>query len=204
LRRGELDVDQCPPEVAQVLQLCAIARERTAGWFNHLLDDGSGTRRIDPSGLVKGWAVGRATTAIVEALEQRGLSPMDVAVNAGGDVAVHCGTPQSQPWMVGIEDPADRTSVVTTVPLLAGGIATSGNAARGAHIRNPFTGEPVSRRGSVTVYGPSLMWADVFATAAFAYGNDCATWLSEIPEVRLGGYRAIVVTAEGELIRVDF
>jgi thiamine biosynthesis lipoprotein len=203
LRRGELELAQCPPEVAQVLELCGTARERTAGWFEHLLDDGSGTRRLDPSGLVKGWAIDRAKATIVKALEQQGSGRMDVAVNAGGDVAVHRGTQQSRPWIVGIEDPADQTRVLATVPLAAGGIATSGNAARGAHIVNPFTGERVSRQGSVTVFGPTLMWADVYATAAFAYGDGCARWLSGLPGFQSEGYDAIVVTADGELIRMN-
>lgn len=202
LRRDELSIAQCPPDVARVLELCVTAQERTAGWFDHLIDDGSGTRRIDPTGLVKGWAVERAKSVIVEALGQRGSTRMDVAVNAGGDVAVHRGTQEGRPWTVGIEDPADRTRVLTTISLDAGGIATSGNAARGAHIVNPFTGERVVRQGSVTVYGPSLMWADVFATAAFAYGDGCARWLSGLPGFRAEGYAAVVVHTNGEIVRL--
>ena len=202
LRRGEVAIAQCPPDVALVIELCGVARDRTAGWFDHRLPDSSGTCRIDPTGLVKGWAVERAKSVIVEALEQQGLTRMDVAVNAGGDVAVHRGTPDGRPWMVGIEDPADRTRILTTIALDAGGIATSGNAARGAHIVNPFTGERVARRGSVTVYGPSLMWADVFATAAFAFGDGCANWVSGLPGFRPEGYAVVVVNPNGELVHL--
>ena len=48
-----------------------------------------------------------------------------------------------------------------------GAVATSGTAARGAHLYDPLTGTFVERTGSVTVVGPSLMWADVWATALF-------------------------------------
>ena len=48
-----------------------------------------------------------------------------------------------------------------------GDAATSGNAARGAHIADPRSGRPVRRDGSATVWGPSLVWADVWATALF-------------------------------------
>jgi thiamine biosynthesis lipoprotein len=49
----------------------------------------------------------------------------------------------------------------------AGGLAPSGAAARGAHVVDPRTGTPVGRDGSATVWGPSLLWADVWATALF-------------------------------------
>jgi len=202
LRRGELTVTQCSPEVAAVIELCDAARERTAGWFEYLIDDGSGTRLIDPTGLVKGWAVERALTAVVVALEGQGATGLDVAVNAGGDVAVHRAAVDGRSWLAGIEDPADRSRILATVELASGGIATSGSAARGAHIVNPFTGERVARGGSVTVYGPSLMWADVFATAAFAYGDGCLEWLAERPGFRSEGYGAVVVTAAGLTLRL--
>jgi thiamine biosynthesis lipoprotein len=202
LRRGELSVAQCPPEVAEVIALGEAARTRTAGWFEYLLDDGSGTRLIEPTGLVKGWAVERALTGIVAALERAGWTGLDVAVNAGGDVAVHRAAVGGRSWLAGIEDPADRSRVLTTVTLTTGGIATSGSAARGAHIVNPFTGERVARGGSVTVYGPSLMWADVFATAAFAYGDGCLEWLRDRPGFAPEGYGAVVVTAAGLTQRV--
>ncbi len=71
------------------------------------------------------------------------------------------------PWRVGIEDPAERTRLAATVELTVGAVATSGNAARGAHITDPRTGSPVDRPGSATVTGPSLLWADIWATAIF-------------------------------------
>jgi thiamine biosynthesis lipoprotein len=98
-----------------------------------------------------------------------------------------------------VEDPVDRARILTTIPLRVGGIATSGSAARGAHIRNPFTGEPVARRGSVTVHGPSLRWADVFATAAFAYGQGCGRWLAAVPGFRAEGYGAVIVDGAGAM-----
>ena len=46
-------------------------------------------------------------------------------------------------------------------------MATSGAAIRGAHVLDPRTGSAVDRPGSVTVVGPDLLWADVWATAAW-------------------------------------
>ena len=46
-------------------------------------------------------------------------------------------------------------------------VATSGAAARGGHVVDPRTGVGVTRPGSATVVGPDLLWADVWATAAW-------------------------------------
>jgi thiamine biosynthesis lipoprotein len=203
LRRGEITLERCPDEVATVLDLCEQARQQTGGWFDAELDDGTGTRRLDPTGLVKGWAVEQALLTIVAALRSAGLDRVDVCLNAGGDVAVHRADGSARPWLIGVEDPADRSRLIAAVPLDRGGLATSGNAARGAHIIDPFTGRRVHRKGSVSVYGPSLMWADVYATAAFARGPGCADWLVKLPGWPWEGWAAIVVGADGSLTEVS-
>jgi thiamine biosynthesis lipoprotein len=172
LRRGELTLADCDPEVGEVAGLCREARDRTQGWFDAELPDADGVRRFEPTGLVKGWAVERACTALAAALPD-----VDVLVNAGGDVAVATGRTDTPPWSIGIENPLDRTTVLAGVPISSGGVATSGTAARGAHILVPATGLPATELASVSVIGPSLMWADVYATAAFARGTDAVAWL---------------------------
>ena len=56
LRRGEIGLGDAPPEVAEVLELCRRAREASDGWFDPWAMPGG----VDPTGLVKGWAVERA------------------------------------------------------------------------------------------------------------------------------------------------
>jgi FAD:protein FMN transferase len=76
--------------------------------------------------------------------------------------------------------------VSATVNLVSGGLATSGAAARGGHVVDPRTGAAIDRPGSATVWGPSLVWADVWATALFvdpaagesALGGDDAAYRS--------------------------
>ena len=73
LARGELDVGQCDPEVAEVLELAAEAERVSDGWFS--------TRyrgQLDPTGIVKGWATERAARRLLAA----GAS--GVSVNGGG------------------------------------------------------------------------------------------------------------------------
>lgn len=177
LRRGELTPADCDPWIREVIALCAEARERTGGAFDADLPDADGVRRFDPTGLVKGWAIERVTRALAADLPDH-----DVLVNAGGDIAVRCGRTDTPDWVLGIEDPADRSRLLATVPLRSGGLATSGTAARGAHILDPRSGRPVTALRSVTVVGPDLMWADVHATAAFVLGEGCVEHLAGLAD----------------------
>ena len=190
IRRGELDPALADPAVRQVIALCQRARELTDGAFTDLMPDEEGVLRFDPTGLVKGWAADQAASRLAE------LPGVSYCLNAGGDVVVggtdrdtsdtsdtsdirdsrdtgdtgdtgDAGDGLGAPWRVGIEDPRDRSRIAEVVVLHQGGVATSGTAARGAHLYDSATGTFVDRSGSVTVVGPTLMWADVWATALF-------------------------------------
>jgi len=61
LRRGEVTPDACPADVVEVLRLCDRAEQLTGGRFSVCWRrDGT----LDPTGLVKGWAAGRASDAL--------------------------------------------------------------------------------------------------------------------------------------------
>lgn len=188
--RGDLALTSAHPLLAEVVALCETARVLTDGSFDASYGSGHGPgdrRRFDPTGLVKGWAVERVAEHIAAGLR------CDVSVNAGGDVAVpirHGHDPRS--WRIGIEDPLDPGRVVAVVPVVAGGIATSGTAHRGRHILDPRNGSAAGEVLSVTVIGPSLLWADVLATAAFVRGRDGLALVEEVD-----GYDALVVDRDG-------
>ena len=185
--RGELDIADAHPLVQEVVELCHVAREVTGGAFDAWLPY-DGRLRFDPSGLVKGWAVQRAADHLVAGLG------CDVTVNAGGDIALRPGAaaPDAgrapEPWQVGIEDPRDPAQVLAVLPIASGGVATSGTAHRGRHLVDPRTGHPADELLSVTVVGPSLLWADVLATAVFVRGRDGISLVAG-----LAGYEALVV-----------
>lgn len=164
LRRGELAEADAHPWVDEVRTLCREAEQRTRGLFSAMLPVPDGGAEVwDPTGLVKGWAVEGAARHLA-------LVPhISFCVNAGGDIVAGAGRDAGdlQAWRIGIEDPRDRSLVAATVELTVGAVATSGSAARGAHIVDPRSGAPVDRPGSATVTGPSLLWADVWATALF-------------------------------------
>jgi FAD:protein FMN transferase len=196
LTRGELTLDGCHPDVAEVAALCEQAERRTDGWFDPRLPGPDGVRRWDPTGLVKGWAVERAARALGERLAAD-LPGHDHCVNAGGDVAAGTVRADSPPWRIGIENPADRSTLLDVAEVRTGAVATSGTAARGAHIVDPFTGAATTALLAVTVTGPSLLWADVYATAGFARGTGAGAWLAG-----LEGHSALVVDGAGAVTRI--
>jgi thiamine biosynthesis lipoprotein len=188
IRRGELDPGRCDPLVQQVISECHQARELTQGAFTDRLPGEDGVLGFDPTGLVKGWAADRAASRLAE------LSGVSYCLNAGGDVVVgdtagEAGDGPAAPWRVGIEDPRDRSRIAEVVELRQGAVATSGNAARGAHLYDPLAGTFVERTGSITVVGPNLMWADVWATALFVG----PPWLHDTFAEVCGGYRMILL-----------
>jgi len=186
IRRSELDPGHADPLVQQVITLCHQAGELTNGAFTDQLPDDDGVLRFDPTGLVKGWAADRAASRLAD------LPGASYCLNAGGDVvvggaAIEAGDGPGALWRVGIEDPRDLSRIAEVVELHHGAVATSGTAARGAHLYDPATGTFVHRTGSVTVVGPSLMWADVWATALFVGPASLPDRLSQVAD----GYRVI-------------
>ena len=144
---------------------------------------------LDPSGVVKGWAVQRASAALLV------LEETDFCLSAGGDMVCHVATDASPAWRVGIEDPHDPTRVLAVVPVRDGAVATSGLTHRGAHIVDARTGEVPRGPASVTVVAHDLVTADVDATAAFALG-------AEALELAIGPARAAPVSSSRRTARL--
>ncbi|PBC65144.1 thiamine biosynthesis protein [Streptomyces sp. Tue6028] len=188
LVRGELSVEECDPEVAEVLGLGAEAERLSDGWFSTTYEG-----RLDPTGIVKGWATERAAERLVAA----GAS--GVSVNGGGDVQLFGVPGPHRPWRVGVSDPLRPGSLAAVVSAAGAAelaVATSGTAERGAHIVDPRTGKSaVTDLVAVTVVGPRLTWVDTWATAAFAMGSRQALdWLESLPDVE-----ALLITAGDEV-----
>jgi thiamine biosynthesis lipoprotein len=181
LDRGECRIEDCDPDVARVLELCADATVATDGYFSTMA-----AGRLDPSGLVKGWAVERASDLL------RAAGSRHHVVNGAGDIQSVGTTAEGQPWRVGISDPFDRNVLRCVIELAGGAVATSGTAERGCHVINPRTGRPADDFASVTVVCPRLTDADVLATAAVARGATALSWLESVPDTA-----ALLVTADG-------
>jgi thiamine biosynthesis lipoprotein len=181
LGRGELPEDQCSADLLEVLGLCGEVALRSGGCF-----DIRARGVLDPSALVKGWSVQRAA----EMLQAAG--GRNFFIGAGGDVLTR-GRPGPGPggWRVGVRHPeiADQVAAVLEGGDLA--VATSGAYERGAHIVDPRTGLAPAGLLSMTVAGPSLTYADAYATAAYVMGEAGLAWVAGID-----GYQALAITAD--------
>ncbi|MEO7423138.1 MAG: FAD:protein FMN transferase, partial [Ornithinibacter sp.] len=114
------------------------------------------------------------------------------SIGAGGDVVVGTGGglgPSAPTWRVGLEDPTRPGRVADVISLRRGAVATSGAAQRGAHVVDPRTGSGIDRAGSTTIVGPDLLWADVWATAAWVDPALAADLMAE----RDPAYRLVVL-----------
>ena len=186
LNRGEVTVDDAPPEVREVLALGEQERRESGGAFDVRRTTYDGTTRFDTDGVVKGWAVQRASRAFA------GLADTDYCLSAGGDMVCHVADDSRPAWRIGIEDPHDPSTLAATVQVRRGAVATSGHAHRGHHVVDARTGAIPTGVASVTVLADDLTWADLDATAAYALGPDALTWLRGRP-----GRRGLVVWDDG-------
>jgi thiamine biosynthesis lipoprotein len=178
LRRGELAVGDAPAEVAEVLDLCHRVGTLTDGLF----DAWASPDGVDPTGIVKGWAIQRAA----ERLRDAGFA--HVQVNGGGDIQLFGGAQR-----IGVRSP-DRVDLLACIVEVDGAIATSGLYERGGHLLDPRTGTAATGALSATVIGPELWLADALATALFIEG------LPGLDRVAaLDGYSALLIDADGSM-----
>jgi FAD:protein FMN transferase len=184
LDAGTLAPRDASAQVRAVLDRCATLRARTDGWF-----DARATGRLDPSGFVKGWAVEGAAAILAHA------GACHFCVHAGGDVRVRGERAPGRAWRVGVQHPLRRDRVAAVLAARDLAVATSGAYERGAHIVDPRTGRPPEGVLSVTIAGPDLGVADVYATAAFAMGLDGPAWTATLRDCH-----ALTILADGRVL----
>ncbi len=229
IARGELAVEDASPEVRTVLELCEQVRLESDGAFDITfgarakVEPRPGLAPLDPSGLVKGWAVARGGDLLREA----GAS--NFFINAGGDVLTR-GRPNGDEangdeangdeangdeangdgadgWRLGIQHPWVRDRVAGVLMVTEAAIATSGRYERGDHVLDPRTGLPAIGLASVTVVGPDLAIADAYATAAVVLGPGAGMrWLATragYEGMGITGDRAVLLTPGFDRYRVS-
>ena len=180
LRRGEIEIDICSPEVIEVWNICAYIKDLTEGAFDPWAVDGG----FDPSGLVKGWAADKCAEILAKA------GAKHIQINAAGDLSLRGGFTPEKPWSIGVVNPDNRLEILQAFEIQDGAIATSGTYERGAHIKDPYTGMIAIGAKSATVIGPDGAIADALATALMVSGRDGAVWFTT-PE--LSEYSAWVI-----------
>jgi len=171
INRGDLPIRDWSAEMMEVMALAAQTKNQTDGYFDIRKPDGS----LDPSGIVKGWAIRNAAGIV----RQAGVG--DFFIEAGGDIQ-SCGRNASGlDWSVGIRNPFNAEEIIKIVYPRGHGVATSGTYVRGQHIYNPLGADPITEIVSLTVIGSDVLEADRFATAAFAMGREGIFFLEQAP-----------------------
>ena len=187
LARGEIAISDLSPDVRWVLAASDDLARTSGGAFDARRHRPDGI--VDPSGLVKGWAVESAAQLLVE----RGARNLFMA--AGGDIVTRGRPSPGQGWRIGIQHPTVKGSVAAVLAMGDGAVATSGLYERGEHIVDPRTGAAPVGLLSMTVVGPDLAWADAYATAGFVMGLDGLAWVHAHP-----GYGALAITASSKVV----
>ncbi|MHB8498799.1 MAG: FAD:protein FMN transferase [Acidimicrobiales bacterium] len=180
-RRGELAAASCPSEFAEVLDLCTEARQRSGSWF----DPWSLPGGYDPTGLVKGWAIERALSVLIDA----GVT--SAMINGGGDIATWGRPASDAPWRIGIRHPWSEQALACIIEVESA-IATSGTYERGLHLVDPHRGIPAVGAASASVTGPRLAFADAYATALAVGGDDAFDLIDGVE-----GYDAYLIRPDG-------
>ena len=128
-------------------------------------------------------AQGYTSDLIASFLDSRGIK--NYLVDTGGEIMARGEKPNGQPWIVGIEMPADNWDseqvVHTRIALRDKGLVTSGstrkyverNGKRYSHCIDPKTGYPVEHNVlSVTVLAENSVWADALASICMVMGME--------------------------------
>jgi len=169
---GRIAMGDLSPEMQEVLAIAERTKQETGGYFDIRRANGT----LDPSGIVKGWAIRNAAALI----QSSGVASF--FVDAGGDIQAGGKTAGGDDWRVGIRSPFNSQDIIKVLVPKARGVATSGSYARGQHIYDPLRpGRPVEGIVSLTVIGPDVLEADRFATAAFAMGGEGIYFIQEKP-----------------------
>lgn len=128
-------------------------------------------------------AQGYTSDLIAKFLESKGIK--NYLVDTGGEIMARGEKPNGQPWIVGIEKPADNWDseqvVQTRIALRDKGLVTSGstrkyverNGKRYSHCIDPKTGYPVEHNIlSATVLAENSVWADALASICMVMGME--------------------------------
>ena len=190
INRLEIIPSDYSNDMKLILKLAEKTKEETNDYFDIY---NSKTEQLDPSGIVKGWAIFEAAQLLNE------MEINNFFIDAGGDIQVSGKKNNNQNWKVGIKNPFNENEIVKVLELDQAAIATSGSYIRGDHIYNPRNGQKIDDVISLSVIGPNILEADRFATAAFAMGKKGIEFIEKLPgfEGYMIDYKGIATMTSG-------
>lgn len=181
INQGKIQLKDYSLDMRTILNLANQTKRETDGYFD-IYRKG----QIDPSGVVKGWAIWQAS----QILQKLGVH--NFYIDAGSDIQTSGKKLNNKPWTIGIKNPFQQDQIIKILQLEGEGVATSGNYIRGSHIYNPL-GSLDESVVSLTVIGPNVLEADRFATAAFAMGQKGIEFIE-----KLAGLEGYLVQKDGK------
>jgi len=163
-------------ELATLLPLIGWPRVEREGGRVRLPQAGM---QLDFGGFGKEYAADRAGALLATAGVHHGY------VNLGGDLRVIGPRPDGTPWRIGIQHPRRPQTLLATLPMVHGGLATSGDyerffehgGQRYCHVLDPRSGWPVSHWRSVSVRAPLAVVAGNASTITMLKGEAGLAWL---------------------------
>lgn len=182
LWRGQIKERDTSEDMKFIISECDKYEQLTNGYFSARF---AGT--FNPTGYVKAWAIQR----MVDHLATKKIGTY--LINAGGDIAAH--SDSSHRWNIAIANPFNTSQPIAELTVDNLSIATSGTYEKGSHIYDPHTRMPIDSLASVTIFGPCIITADVFATAAFAMGDKANEFIKKQRH-----YQAIIVDKSGNVL----
>lgn len=151
-----------------------------------------------------GIAKGSVVDGAVAALGKQGYE--NVLVEAGGDLVGNGRSVDNTPWQIGIQHPRQAGNLMTTLPISAQAVATSGDYMNTFtadfsrhHILNPRTGQSPAQSASVTVLAPNAATADALSTALMVMGPEAGLALAE----QLTAVEALFITKEMQIYKTS-
>lgn len=178
---GKISKENLSEDIKKVLVLSEEMKNKTNGFFDVFYNN-----KLNPSGLVKGWAIHNAG----EIISKAGFKNFYVEI--AGDIEVRGLNDKGEKWSIGIRNPFNKTENIKIVYLSDRGIATSGTYERGEHIYNPKEKRQADEIMSLTIISPNVYLADCFATACFAMGKQGVYFVES-----LSGFEGYMVDHDG-------
>lgn len=137
---------------------------------------------VDFGGVVKEYAVDRVAALCWQAGIRHGV------INLGGDIKIIGPRTDGSPWRIGIRHPRNKDSLLETLLLQKGALASSGDyercivldGVRYGHVLNPKTGWPVRHLAAVSVVGDFCVVAGSASTIAMLKEDAGPAWLEDL------------------------
>ncbi|GBL03626.1 FAD:protein FMN transferase [Glaciecola sp. KUL10] len=138
--------------------------------------------QIDLGGIVKEFAADAIANQLLNMGYTSGL------IDLGGDITVLGAKPSGEPWNIAISHPQAPESAIATIPMISGGLASSGDyqrfieidGERYCHIVNPKTGWPTKGLAGVSVFTEQCVVAGTLSTIAMLKGAEGLSWLRQL------------------------